>query len=315
MILLIITGATVLAGCSFHSDQGQIQNIGMLTESSIDNQVWEEKGYKGLLQIKEKYDVKIYYKENITTEQEIGKAVDTFVHDGVNLIFGHSNIYGKYFVELSDAYPNVHFVYFNGGYFSGNVTSMNFNAHAMGFFAGMLASKMSNTDQVGIISAFEWQPEIEGFYEGAKFENPSINVHINNINGWNDKVIALQMYEKMRDNDVDVIYPAGNSFSGEIIKRASEDGIFAIGYVIDQSGFAPSTVLMSTVQHVDKLYKKSADMLNEGELEGTIMSFDFQDEIISLGTFSPVVPDSYQSYIAKAVEEYKVTGLLPNEQE
>lgn len=312
-IFLVISVLFMMVGCNKLTETGHIQNVGMLVESSIDDQSWGEAGYEGLQAIEEKFDVTVFHKEGIKTQQQVTDAVDEFVNNGVNLIFGHSSTYGKYFINIAKSYPDVQFVYFNGGYQAENVTSLNFNSHAMGFFGGMVAGKMTQTNQIGIIAAYEWQPEIEGFYEGVKFENPDASVHIDYVKDWSDENTALKMYKRMKKQDVDVFYSTGDSFSADVIKKASEDGLYAIGYVADQSYIDEETVLTSTVQHVDKLYTLAAEKFNKGKLEGDILVFDFQDDVISLGEFSPLVPEDYQEKITDIIEEYKETALLPDE--
>lgn len=285
----------------------------MLLEGTIKDHPWDQKGYKGLLEIGETYDVTVDYEENVNTKQAVLETVDKFTKDGANLIFGHSNIYGQYFVDIAEDYPDVHFVYFNGGYFAENVTSLNFNTHAMGFFAGLVAGKMTETNEVGILAAYEWQQEIEGFYEGVKYQNPATEVHISFMNNWNGKELALDIYEEMKSKDVDIFYPAGASFGLDIIKQSSKDGIYSIGYLTDHSSYNESTILTSTLQHVDQLYAYAAEAFNEESLKGEVLSFDFHDEVISLGEFSSDVPQAFQMEILKLVETYKETKLLPHE--
>lgn len=312
----IVIGCLILllAGCS-HFEYGQIQNVGLLLEGSIEENAWNEQGYAGLEKIGEKYDVQVFYEENVVTEQDVKDAVDAFVKDGINLIYGHGSIFGSLFQEIEDIYPDVHFVYFNGGYYSDHVTSINFNAHAMGYFSGMIAAEMSVTDKVGIITSFESQPEIEGFYEGASFLNPNVEVHVNYINNWKDTEEALEIYEEMRDNGVDVFYPAGTYFSEAIIKKSEEDGVHAIGYIANQADIAPDTVLTSTVQHVEELYLETAEQFHKGILEGSVLTYDFTDGFISLHEFSDEVPEGFQKYMNQMVDNYKETGLLPSQQE
>lgn len=312
-ILLISSLFVLLTSCSYF-ESGEIQNVGMLLDSSIDGNSWNEAGYKGLLQIEEEYDTDVFYKENINTEEEVRRAVDEFVSDGVNLIFGHGSAYGDHFVAISRYYPDIHFIYFNGGIHTENVTSLNFNAHAMGFFGGMVAGKMTKTNHVGVIAAFLWQPELEGFYEGVKYQNPDAEVEIDYIKSWDDTDTAKTMYQKMKKQGVDVFYPIGNSYSEEIIKQVERDGLYAIGYVEDQLELAPNAVLTSTIQHVDKLYEIAAKQFNRGKLEGDILTFDFQEDVISLGEFNPIVPEDFVDYLQDIVDEYMDSSLLPNEQ-
>ncbi|MFC3040587.1 BMP family ABC transporter substrate-binding protein [Virgibacillus xinjiangensis] len=308
----IFLTAILLSGCDYFS-AGNIQNVGMLTEGSIDDEGWVDKGYQGLLNIGDTYEVDVFYEENVRTEQQTREAVDEFVRDGVNLIFGHSSSYGPYFSELADDYPDVHFVYFNGGYMDENVTSLNFNSHAVGFFAGMVAGRMTEADKVGIIAAYEWQPEIEGFFEGVHYENPQAEIEIDFLNNWQDDGRAAEIYHTMKENGTDVFYPTGDSFSRSIIEQAEEDGLYAIGYIVDQSDIDERTVLTSTRQHVDQLYETVAEEFDNGSLNGSIITYDLEDEVISLGEFSPDVPQDFQEKLNEELEKYKQTGLLPNE--
>lgn len=75
-----------LSGCSNYFNQGNLQKAGMLVETSIHDKPWNKKGYQGLLEIEEEFNTDVYFKEGIQTEQEIGKAVDELVNQGVNQI-------------------------------------------------------------------------------------------------------------------------------------------------------------------------------------------------------------------------------------
>jgi transcriptional activator of comK gene len=313
IIFLSVLGIIFISGCLEAEEQGNLYKAGMIVEGTIDSQPWNEKGYNGLLEIEEAFDVEVEVVENVQTEVEISKAVSDLVSSGTNLIFGHSSTFGEHFYRIATNYPDVHFVYFNGNYYSDNLTSMTFNSHAMGFFAGMLASEISTNNQVGIIAAYQWQPEIEGYYEGVKYQNPGTNVQMEFIYDWNDTNVAIQAYERMKANGVDVFYPAGDAFSEEVIKKASEDNLYALGFVSDQLKVEPNTVLTSTVQHVEQLYMLAAKQFNKGELEGEVLSFDFKDDYITMGEYSSEVPDYFREVLNKAIEKYKETGLLPNQ--
>lgn len=308
-VFLCITMITT--GCK-QANYDQIQNVGLLLDGEIEDHEWNKKGYEGLQQIEENFDVNVYYKENITTEEDIVQSIDEFVKKGTNLIFGHGSIYGSLFQEIEDLYPDVHFVYFNGGYYNDHVTSLNFNGHAMGFFSGMIAGEMSRSGKVGIIASFESQPEIEGFYEGAIHQNSQVEVHVNYINHLDDTGEVTDIYNEMLNNGVDVFYPAGYSFSEQVIEKAEKNNVYAIGYIADQTNIAPSHVLTSTVQNVEQLYEITAEQFNNDEIEGDVLVYDFADELLTLGDFNEQVPASFQIYMEEVIEEYKETGILPN---
>ncbi|KOP81724.1 BMP family ABC transporter substrate-binding protein [Cytobacillus solani] len=303
----------LLASCGQAMSAGNLKKAGLLVPDTVNDQVWGTKGYKGMLKIQSHHNIEVYYKEGMNSQMVVERAVKEFDQKGVNIIFGHGNEYSEYFNKISNKYPHIHFVSFNGDAENSNTTSLNFEAYAMGFFGGMIAGHMTKTDTIGIIAAYEWQPEIEGFYEGANYENENVKVIIEYVGNWDDGTQAIQSLDRIFAKNADVIYPAGDGYNVPVIEKVKEKGHYAIGYISDQSDLGESAVLTSTIQHVDVLYELVAKKFNEGKLKSGNLSFDFQDDVITLGKFSPNVDKEYIELINAAIEKYKKTGRLPNE--
>lgn len=313
LIVTIIIMIMILPGCNYFSDDNNLQNAGMLFESEIAGNAWNEKGYEGLLAIEQEFNIDVFYKENTSKENDVLQAVDEFVQEGVNLIIGHGNSYGHHFVDLTKTYPEVQFIYMNGDLYNPKVTSLNFDSHAMGFFGGMVAGEMTETDEIGVIAVFSWQAELEGFYEGVKYQNPKAEVHIDFVNDWDDKEQAMIIYNEFVAAGTDVIVPVGNAYSKAVIEAAAKDDIYSIGYVADQHELAPEHVLTSMIQHVEAVYLNAAEDFNEEALMGGIRSYDFHDDYITLGMFNEKINSNFEKKITEAIEEYKKTNLLPIE--
>lgn len=303
---------TLLIGCSPIS-QGELEKVGLLVSHTIDDQGWNSKGYEGLLSIHSELDVEIFLKENIETYAETYRAVKEFSEEGVTLIFGHSSLFAEYFMELKDDFPHIHFVSFNGTVDGENITSLHFDGYAMGYFAGMLSSDMTETGNIGVIAAYPHQPEVQGFEDGSYYNNPKVKVKVEYVNSWSNVELASTILDDMIAEDVDIIYPAGDGFHISIMEKIKNEGLFGIGYVSDHIDLGESTVLTSTVQHVEKLYTLIAEKYRAGELEGGNFYFDFADGVISLGTFSKEVPVDIRKKVELAVEGYIETEKLPHE--
>lgn len=308
---IILLCLFTLSACGQPLTSGELKKVGLLVTESVNDQVWGTKGYKGMLKIQSRFDVDVYYKEGMNSQEIVERAVKEFDQKGVNLIFGHGNEYAEYFNKLSSEYPDIHFVSFNGNATEKNTTSLNFEAYAMGFFGGMVAGHMTRTDQVGVIAAYEWQPEVEGFYEGVMYENEEAKVDIQYVRQWDDDEGAFKILDNMLQNNVDVVYPAGDGYNVPVIEKIKEQGLFAIGFISDQSDLGESTVLTSTIQHVDTLYELVAEKFSKGELESGNLYFDFQDDVISLGNFSPLVDKEFQDSLNDMIKTYKESGKLP----
>lgn len=315
LILLTIIACmiTILIGCNEIESKNKIEKVGLLVPETIMDPVWGSKGYKGLINIQNKFDVEVFYKEGMNNQRLVSEAIKEFDEKGVNLVFGHGSEYAPFFKKIHKEYPDIHFVYFNGDMTAENVTSLNFEAYAMGFFGGMVAGKMTETDKIGVIAAFEWQPEIKGFIDGVKYQNQDAQLEVHYTSDWYDKAGAIRALEKMIVNKFDVFYPAGDAFNIPVIEKIKANGLYAIGFLSDQSDLGEATVLTSTVQHVDVLYEVAAQQFNNGELPSGAISYDFKDGVISMGTFSPLVPESYKAELMLDIQKYKESGLLPNQ--
>lgn len=303
----------IFSSCAYDGPQNA-QRVAVLFEGAIDDRLWNKKGYEGLLRIEEQYDVDIFYEENIQAKDHVLHMIERYSTQGIDVIFGHGSLYGRLFAQVANDYPNIHFVYFNDHYVAKNVTSIHLNSLALGFFSGMIASKMSDSNHVGVIGAYKWQSEIEGFYEGVKYQDPLTKVHINYLNDLQDLDLAIKVYESMRQKNVDVIYPAGDTFNQVIIEEASKDDIYAIGYLEDQLDLDPSIVLTSTIQKIDEIYVNMIELYNDQQLYGGAKNIDVKDDYISLGKYNQAVPKSYQQLIQEHLERYKNISLLPHEQ-
>ncbi|WP_318509603.1 BMP family ABC transporter substrate-binding protein [Bacillus sp. T3] len=302
----------LLAGCGQQEGTGKLSKVGLLVPETVNDQVWGTKGYNGMLKIQSKFNAEVYYREGMNSLELVKQAVKEFDQKGINLVFGHGNEYAAFFNEVADDYPNIHFVSFNGDAERKNTTSLNFDGYAMGFFGGMVAGHMTKTNQVGVIAAYEWQPEVKGFYDGALYENKNVNVSINYVGHWDDDVKAISFLDSMLAKRADIIYPAGDGYNVPVIEKIKENNKYAIGFVSDQSDLGESTVLTSTVQHVDTLYELVAQQYVDGKLKSGNYSYDFQDNVISLGKFSPLVDKPFISKLNGDIQSYKETGKLPN---
>ncbi|MFC0163574.1 MULTISPECIES: BMP family ABC transporter substrate-binding protein [Bacillus] len=309
----LIAVLLVLTSCGQPFTGGKLKKAGLLVPDTISDQVWGTKGYKGLLSIQSEYNVDVFYKEGMKSEGDIERAVEDFVKKGTNLIFGHGDIYEPIFNKLSERYPDVQFVFFNGDSDKKNVTSIKFKAEAMGFFGGMIASRMSKTNEIGILASYEWQPEVAGFIEGSRYQDKEVKVDVEYVGSWDDKAKALELNKKLISRGVDVVYPAGDGYNIPVIQQLKANGLYAIGYINDQIDLGDNVVLTSTVQNVDHLYETVARKFNDGTLESGTCYVDFQEDIITLGDFSPLIPYDYQNKINQLVKDYKQTGKLPNE--
>lgn len=310
-----LTGLVMLnSACNPSSFNEEDVTVGVLLSHHIDDQGWNQEAYQSVLRLQSDYDIDVYVKENISTPRMIRSTVEELVNDDqVDLIIGHSHLYEPVFLEIADDYPDVHFAGMNSELDGDNLTGLHFEGYAMGYFAGMLASEMSETNRVGVIAAFPFQPEVNGFSSGAKYHRPDVHLEIEFTESWVDEHRATAYFRMMEQNDVDIFYPAADGFHIAIVDEVKNAGLRAIGYVGDQIDLGEQVILTSTVQKVDAIYDFTFDKFKKGDLESGNLYFDFQDDAITMGEYGAGVPDEVVDWLESHIEHYRETGELPHE--
>ncbi|WP_414043614.1 BMP family ABC transporter substrate-binding protein [Macrococcus sp. EM39E] len=289
----------------------EINSVGFIFPDSIHDQTWGTEGYKAMLDIVQEYDTNFYIQENIDTDDKTRVILNQLMQRDVSIVYGQGSQYEKLFNEYAVKYPKVHFVFTNGKSEHKNVTALNIEAYSMGFFAGYLASHESKTHNVGVIGAFDYQPEIIGFRDGAHFENDRTVVQATFVKTWGYHSDATLITKKMIENDVDIFYPAADGINTEVMGVVKDYDRKAIGYISDQS-YLGDYVIASTIQDISKLYQDIAKDYSEGRLVGGTKYFGMRDDVTGVKSFSPLVTSETEEKMNQIMEDYIIKDVLPN---
>ena len=307
LILMVVISCAVV-GCNPWADDGNLENVGLILEGTIHDETWGHSAYLGMLDIKEEFNVSILFEENVTELEQVERIVSDFNRQGVNLIFGQGENFGRFFDEISEFYPKIQFVYFNGNTFSNNITSVQFDNYDLYFFAGMLSAEMTTTNRVGVLSPYASTSSLEGFFDGVRSVNPNIDIHYQSIKSGYDQQQAIKVYNEMVETGIDVIFPAGEGFNTPIIHQAKEDDISVIGYINDQYKLAQNHVITSTVIETEEIYPQIAQMVDDETFASGIMNLGFMSPHIHLGNYGDHVPPSVREWLDQQIESYLETG-------
>lgn len=313
-LILIISALIILIGTLIYIKMPkyqEIKSVGFIFPDSIHDQTWGTEGYKAVLDIVQQYDTNFYIQENINTDKETRVVLNQLIQRDVSIIYGQGSEYEKVFNEYAAKYPDIHFVFMNGKSLHKNVTALNIEAYSMGFFAGYLASRESKTHQVGVIGAFDYQPEIKGFMEGARFENRNTVIQASFVKTWGYHSDAGLIAKKMIENKVDIFYPAADGINNDVMSIVKEYNRKAIGFITDQS-YLGDFVIASTMHDISKLYQDIARDYTKGVLTGGTKYYGMQDDIAALKMNAPMVDAKTETKIKSLIDNYKATNRLPN---
>ncbi|MHB0885545.1 MAG: BMP family lipoprotein [Bacillota bacterium] len=169
----------------------------------------------------------------------------TLAEDKYTLVFGVGFLFTDALSNVAKAFPATKFALIDGFVDkltdASNIVCLGFKEHEGSFLVGAAAAKLSKTGTVGFVGGMQI-PLIEkfeaGFYAGAKYVNPKINILRAYIGTTGDafkdpvkgKELAIQQFQ----NKADVVYHASGASGIGVFQAAAQVKKLAIGVDSDQ---------------------------------------------------------------------------------
>ena len=191
-----------------------------------------------------------------------------------------------------------------------NVKSILFNSQEAAYLVGLIAGKMTETNNVGFIGGMDI-PVIDtfkyGYMAGVKKANSNVQIQDQFANSFTDQAKGKAIANQMYGQGADIIFIAGGDVGTGAIEAAKEKNKYAIGVDRDQSDLAPKNVLTSAIKRVDVgVYETVKDLL-DGKFEGgtvTVYGLD-QDAVGIAPTTKNLVPQDILDYVNQEIEKLK----------
>lgn len=322
-----ILSASLLVGCSGNNDNEESGEdklkIAMITDvAGVNDQSFNQSAWEGLEKAAKDLDVEVKYLES-KQDSDYMTNVETLVDEDTDLIIGVGMKLADTIKEAAELYEDQKFVLVDETYeeVPQNVQTILFNAEQSAYLVGLVAGKMTKTDNVGFIGGMEL-PVIDtfkyGFMAGVKAANPAADIQVQYANSFTDqakgKAIASQMYNK----GADIIFIAGGDVGTGAIEVAKETGKFAIGVDRDQSSLAPDNVLSSAIKRVDVGVYETVKSLVEGNFSGgTSVTYGLDENAVGIAdTTSNLVPQEIIDYVNEQAQRFQKGELkAPKTQE
>ena len=307
-----VLSTSLLVGCSSNTESDDKITIAMITDvAGVNDQSFNQSAWEGLQKAEKELGVEVKYLES-NQDADYMQNVETLVDQETDLIIGVGMKLAPTIEEAAKSYPDQKFAIVDETYeeIPSNVKSILFNAEQSAYLAGLIAGKMSETNNVGfiggmqisVIDTFKY-----GFMAGVKAANPDAEIQAQYANSFTDqakgKAIATQMYK----NGADIIFIAGGDVGTGAIEAARELGKYAIGVDRDQSDLAPENVLTSAIKRVDAGVYETVKALTEGNFEGGTSSvYGLNEDAVGIpDTTSNLVPQEILDFVNEQMDKFK----------
>ncbi|UFT98162.1 BMP family ABC transporter substrate-binding protein [Radiobacillus kanasensis] len=310
--ILMITFILVLTGCANEQAESKMDDkvkIGvMLSDVGLGDQSFSDSAFQGLIKARNELNIVFDYRELSETET-YEKGLEELVKNDNDVIIGLGYMVQEDLEKVAKKYPKKQFVIIDSVSELKNVTSITFKSDQGSYLAGVVAALTSKSNTIGFIGG-EDVPLInafaDGFTEGAKSINPSINVLVEYAGTYGDDKLGGSIAQDMIAKKADVLFAAAGFTGVGVLKQAQTQGIYAIGVDSDQYFYAEKAVITSVLKKIDvAVFQLASDLVKDGKVPDGHIEFGIQDEGVGLAPLRVVQYSEEQlEQIEKASQQF-----------
>lgn len=308
IILIVMLLGVNMIGCSKKSDNvnnnKDVYSVSMITDvAGVNDHSFNQSAWEGLQRAEKELGVKVKYLES-KQDADFTTNVETLVDEGTDLIIGVGSKLAPTIEQAAKDYPEQKFVIVDETYenIPENVEAILFKAEQSAFLVGLIASKMTKTNNVGfiggidmsVINTFKY-----GYMAGVKTGNANCNIQSQYANSFTDQAKGKAIANQMISSGVDTIFIAGGDVGTGAIEAIKESNKYAIGVDRDQSDLAPDNVLTSAIKRVDVGVYETVKNFIEGNFKGgSEIVYGLKEGAVGISdTTSNLVPQDILDYV------------------
>jgi basic membrane protein A len=245
-------------------------------------------------------------------EANSGPAIEQLISDGDKLIFATSFGYGDTVIQKAQQHPDVLFEHATGFQRADNVSTYFVRHWEPSFLLGMIAGRMTKSNQLGYVGSFpipEVIRDVNSFTLGAQSVNPDVKVKMVFINTWFDPPKEKQAAKGLIDDGADVLF--GIEDSPSVLEEAEANDVLAATWNSDMSRFGENAFLSAVVlnwgdHYVDRVRAAMDDTWESEDYWGTL-----EDGSVELAPYGDSVPDEVRSEVDEKLEGFKDGSFNP----
>ncbi len=238
--------------------------------------------------------------ESVPEGAEAERVIRDLAKSGYGLIFTTSFGYMNPTLKVAKLFPKTIFEHSTGYKQSRNVGTYMSRFYEGRYLTGIIAGKMTKSNELGYVAAFPIPEVIRGinsFTLGAKSVNPDIKVKVIWVNSWFDPGKEREASEALIDQGVDVVTHHTDSTAPTM--TAEEKGVFSIGYHSDMSKYGPNAHLTATTHVWDAYYTKVAKSVLDKTWKPEAVWGGIKDGMIELAPINKKVPADVVALVEK----------------
>ena len=302
----VIMSASMLVGCGNSESKestnktlkvGMVADIGGINDESFNQSAWE-----GLQQAEKDFGIEVKVIESKQASEYL-QNMESLLDEDVDMVIGVGYTMKEDIQKQAENYPDKQFVLIDETYdtIPENITPILFRENEAAYLTGLIAGKMTKTNNVGfiggiqtpVVSRFEY-----GYKAGVKEANEKSNVNVQYAGTFSDAAKGKSIANQMYGNGTDIILSAAGGTGLGAIESAKEQNKYAIGVDRDQSDLAPQNVLTSALKKVNVGVYDTVKEFVEGKLIGG------QEKVYGLKEDGVGIPETTKNLVPQDIIDY-----------
>lgn len=258
ILTIVIAGIFLINGKKENTDVTKNQTkVGCLMIGNCNDKNYNQSHYEALEKTAASLNLHVIYKESVPADERSKQVMEELIAEGCEIIICNSYDFGEWVLQVAEEYPDIYFFHATGVEQSKNVTTYFGRIYQMRYLSGMVAGMQTETNEIGYVAAHplsEVNRGINAFALGVRAVNPEAVVHVEWSNSWTDDEAARAAAERLQaDCNMDVLAMHTDSLCA--LEFAEENGIWTIGYNVDNSDIFSNTFLTAPVWQWENYYE------------------------------------------------------------
>lgn len=301
-VLVIVAGIFLIQMNKQETDVTKTKTkVGFLLNGKVDDHSWGESHYKGMEISARELNLDVVYKENVPEDERCKEIIEELIDSGCKIIICDSFGYGTWELECAEAHPEIFFFHATGVEERDNLSTYFGRIYQMRYLSGIVAGLQTETNEIGYVAAFpiaEVNRGINAFTMGVRRVNPEAKVYVEWSESWTGEEENANCTERLiAAHDIDVLAMHNDTMSP--LEIADRNGIWTIGYNVDNSQRFPDTFLTAPIWNWEKFYEPRILECLQGKFQGVHYWEGVETGLVSLAELTPNV----KAGIAEKVEQ------------
>lgn len=242
--------------------------------------------------------VETLYVENVPESADSERVMTELVNKGCKVIFATSFGYMDYVQNVAAKFPDVVFMHCSGYKTADNVGTYFGKIEQPRYLSGLVAGKMTKTNEIGYVAAMPIPECIRGinfFTQGVRASNPDATVKVVWTNTWYDPAKEKDAAVSLLDANCDVIAQHQDTPGPQ--QAAQDKGALSIGYNTDMASFAPEANLTSPVWDWGPYYVDTVKAVQDGIWKNDQYWGGISEGVVGLAPLTKLVPDDVKTLV------------------